>query len=72
MLRAQKDVEWTLFDVGWLADYFLLAGKSFMVPIKDKFPIDMDGWSACVRGHWGRSRELDCCKGRREGGDGAV
>ena len=50
MLRAQTDVEWTLFNVGWLADYFLPAGKSFMAPIKDKFPIDVDGWSACIRG----------------------
>ncbi len=50
MLRAQTNVEWTLFNVGWLADYFLPAGKSFMAPIKGKFPIDVDGWSACIRG----------------------
>ena len=50
MLRAQTEVEWTLFNVGWLADYFLPASKTFMAPIKDKFPIDVDGWGACIRG----------------------
>lgn len=49
-LRAQTEVEWTLFNVGWLADYFLPASKSFMTPNKDTFPIDVDGWKACVRG----------------------
>ena len=50
MLRAQKEIEWTLFNVGWLADYFLPAGKTFMASIKDLFPVDVDGWKACVRG----------------------
>lgn len=26
------------------------AGKTFMAPIKDKFPIYVDGWRACIRG----------------------
>ena len=50
MLRAQREVEWTLFNVGWLADYFLPVRKTIMTPIKDKFPIDVDSWIACIRG----------------------
>ena len=50
MLRAQTKVEWTLFNMGWLADYFLPTRKTFMAPIKDKFPIDVDSWKACIRG----------------------
>ena len=50
MLKAQADVEWTLFNMGWLTDYFLPAGKTYMAPIKDKFPVYVDGWRACVRG----------------------
>ena len=50
MLRAQDQVEWTLFNVGWLADYFLPEEKTYMAPIKDTFPVDVDGWRACVRG----------------------
>lgn len=50
ILRAQDQVQWTLFNVGWLADYFLPEKKTYMAPIKDKFPVDVDGWRACVRG----------------------
>ncbi|KAI4251761.1 MAG: hypothetical protein LQ352_004673 [Teloschistes flavicans] len=50
MLRAQEEVEWTLFNMGWLADYFLPEGKSYMPGIKDEFPVDVDGWKACIRG----------------------
>ena len=49
-MRAQTGVEWTLFNVGWLADDFLPAGKSLMTPAKGLFPVDVDEWKACVRG----------------------
>ena len=49
-LGAQTEVEWTLFNVGWLADYFLPSDASSMTPAKDTFPVDVDGWRACIRG----------------------
>ncbi|KAL8993177.1 MAG: hypothetical protein Q9169_006549 [Polycauliona sp. 2 TL-2023] len=49
-LKAQDTVTWTLFNNGWLADYFLPRGKTYMRPIPDEFPVDPNGWKACVRG----------------------
>ncbi|KAL9130664.1 MAG: hypothetical protein Q9217_001191 [Psora testacea] len=49
-LKQQQEIEWTLFNPGWLADYFLPVGKSYMKPIPQEFPVDPEGWSACVRG----------------------
>lgn len=50
ILKAQHEIEWTLFNVGWLADYFLPPSKTYMTPVPDKFPIDPAGWRACIRG----------------------
>ncbi|KAL9614301.1 MAG: hypothetical protein Q9167_001184 [Letrouitia subvulpina] len=50
MLRAQSEVEWTLFNCGWIMDYFLPSSKTYMKPIKEKFPVDPEAWTACIRG----------------------
>lgn len=34
-------------------DYFLPTAKTFMTPIKEKFPVDADAWRACIRGGGG-------------------
>lgn len=49
MLKEQNEVEWTLFNVGWLADYFLPKERTYMKPVLE-FPVDPNGWRACVRG----------------------
>ena len=49
-LKAQTEVEWTLFNIGWLADYFLPNSQTYMTPIPGKFPIDQNSWSTCIRG----------------------
>ena len=50
VLEQQKDVEWTIFNNGWLMDYFLTEDKTYMPSIPDEFPIDPNGWKACIRG----------------------
>ncbi|PHH68971.1 hypothetical protein CDD82_160 [Ophiocordyceps australis] len=51
MLREEKDVEWTIFNNGWIMDYCLPAhAEKHMPSIPDEFPIDPDGWKACIRG----------------------
>ncbi|KAL8786520.1 MAG: hypothetical protein Q9213_002747 [Squamulea squamosa] len=59
-LRAQDTVTWTLFNGGWLADYFLPSAKTHMAPIPDEFPIDPNGWSACVRGTGDEEQSWTC------------
>ena len=49
MLRSQEEVEWTLFNVGWIADYLLPEEKTYISPVPGKFPIDRKPWSACIR-----------------------
>ncbi|KAL8870811.1 MAG: hypothetical protein Q9174_003229 [Haloplaca sp. 1 TL-2023] len=43
-------LEWTLLECGWFMDYFLTADKSHMRPVPDEFPIDLDKWTARIRG----------------------
>ena len=31
-------------------DYFLPKDKTYMPPIPDEFPVDPNGWRACIRG----------------------
>lgn len=62
MLKEQEEVEWTLFNMGWLADYFLPEGRSYMPPIKDEFPVDVDGWKACVRGSGNEAQSWTCAR----------
>lgn len=46
----KKKVDWTLVNNGWLMDYFLPKGKTWMPAIPDEFPVDPNGWRVCVRG----------------------
>jgi hypothetical protein len=50
ILEQQNDVEWTIFNNGWLMDYFLTEDKTYMPSIPKEFPIDPNGWEACIRG----------------------
>ncbi|KAL8848891.1 MAG: hypothetical protein Q9221_006116 [Calogaya cf. arnoldii] len=51
ILKAEADgVEWTCIENGWFMDYFLPKEKSYMKPVPDEFPIDLDAWTAVVRG----------------------
>ena len=59
-LRAQDTVKWTLFNNGWLADYFLPAAKTHMPPIPDEFPVDVNGWRARVRGTGEEEQSWTC------------
>lgn len=43
-------MDWTLLNNGWLMDYFLTKGKTWMPAIPDEFPVDPNGWGVCVRG----------------------
>lgn len=47
---GKKRVDWTLVNNGWLMDYFLTKGKTWMPAIPDEFPVDPNGWGVCVRG----------------------
>ena len=50
ILENEKHVEWTIFNNGWLLDYFLTEGKTHMPSIPNEFPVDPNGWKACIRG----------------------
>ncbi|PFH62476.1 hypothetical protein XA68_13378 [Ophiocordyceps unilateralis] len=50
ILEKEEEVEWTIFNNGWLMDYFLTADKSYMPSIPKEFPVDPNGWRACIRG----------------------
>ncbi|KAL9059285.1 MAG: hypothetical protein Q9206_001561 [Seirophora lacunosa] len=51
ILKAEAgDVEWTCIENGWFMDYFLPKEKSYMRPVPDEFPINLDAWTARVRG----------------------
>jgi swainsonine biosynthesis oxidoreductase SwnR len=49
VLAQEKDVEWTIFNNGWLMDYFLTEEKSYMPAIPKEFPVDPNNWKACIR-----------------------
>lgn len=49
-LRGSSGIEWTLFNGGWLMDYFLTKDRTYMPAIPDEFPIDPSNWRACIRG----------------------
>ncbi|CAG8949080.1 hypothetical protein HYFRA_00002209 [Hymenoscyphus fraxineus] len=50
LLSESTGVKWTLFNGGWLMDYFLTTDKTYMPAIPDEFPIDPNSWRACIRG----------------------
>ncbi|KAI4145783.1 MAG: hypothetical protein LQ341_002273 [Variospora aurantia] len=65
ILKAEAgDVEWTCIENGWFMDYFLPKEQSYMKPVPDEFPINLDAWTARVRGtgdepqSWTLAREV--------------
>ena len=64
MLGQSSGVEWTLFNCGWLMELFLPSSKSYLPDVAEEFPIDPNGWRACIRGtgdepvSWTSAREL--------------
>ncbi|KAB8218710.1 NAD(P)-binding protein [Aspergillus novoparasiticus] len=62
VLLEAKGVEWTLFENGWLMDYFLPEGKTYMPAIPDEFPVDPNGWKACIRGTGDEPQSWTSCR----------
>ncbi|KAG9241337.1 hypothetical protein BJ878DRAFT_233823 [Calycina marina] len=49
-LLRDSSIQWTLFNGGWLMDYFLPQEKTHMPPIPAEFPVDPNNSRACIRG----------------------
>lgn len=49
-LLRKSSIQWTLFNGGWLMDYLLPSNQTYMPSIPDEFPVDPNGWKACIRG----------------------
>ena len=62
LLKEQKEVEWTLFNPGWLADYFLPKELTYMKPVPLEFPVDANGWRAHVRGTGDEGQSWTCAR----------
>ena len=62
ILRESSGVEWTLFNNGWLMDYFLPKEKTYMAPIPDEFPVDPNSWRACIRGTGDEMQAWTCAR----------
>ena len=62
MLQAQKELEWTLFNPGFLADYFLPETKTYMSPVPELFPVDNRKWCAHVRGTGDQPQSWTCAR----------
>ena len=62
LLRESEGVEWTLFNGGWLADYFLPESKTYMPAIPDEFPIDPNGFKALIRGTGDEPQSWTCAR----------
>ena len=62
MLQEQKQVEWTLFNVGWLADYFLPKELTYIKPGPLEFPVDPNAWQASVRGTGDERQSWTCAR----------
>ena len=62
LLRETRGIEWTLFNGGWLADYFLNKEKTYMPAIPDEFPIDANGFKACIRGTGDEPQSWTCAR----------
>jgi hypothetical protein len=43
-------------------DYFLPKEKTYMMPIPDLFPIDPNGWKACIRGTGDEPQSYTCAR----------
>jgi hypothetical protein len=62
ILRESSGIEWTLFNGGWLMDYFLPKEKTYMPPIPDEFPVDPNNWRACIRGTGNETQAWTCAR----------
>lgn len=62
ILKQSSGIEWTLFNGGWLMDYFLPQEKTYMPPIPDEFPVDPNGWRACIRGTGDEPQAWTCAR----------
>lgn len=62
ILRESKGIEWTLFNTGWLMDYFLPKEKTYMSPIPDLFSVDPNDWRACIRGTGDERQAWTCAR----------
>ena len=62
MLKEQEEVKWTLFNTGWLADYFVPKEYTYMKPIPLEFPVDANGWRAIVRGTGDEGQSWTCAR----------
>ncbi|MCJ1281405.1 hypothetical protein MMC26_000724 [Xylographa opegraphella] len=61
-LKETKGVEWTLFNFGWLADYFLPQSKTYIPAEPETFPIDPNNWRACTRGTGDEPQSWTCAR----------
>ena len=62
MLREQNQVEWTLFNIGWLADYFIPKELTYIKPAPRDFPIDANDYWAIVRGTGDERQSWTCAR----------
>lgn len=62
ILKESNGVEWTLFNGGWLMDYFLPQDRTYMPPIPDEFPVDPNNWRACIRGTGDELQAWTCAR----------
>ncbi|KAF2491700.1 f420-dependent NADP reductase [Lophium mytilinum] len=49
-LAAQKDVEWTLFNLGWLADYLVPQKNRYIRNIDDAHPVNFNDKTMIIPG----------------------
>jgi hypothetical protein len=62
ILKDSSGVQWTLFNGGWLMDYYLPQEKTYMPPIPDEFPVDPNNWRACIRGNGDEMQAWTCAR----------
>ena len=62
ILKGSNGIEWTLFNNGWLMDYFLPKDKTYMPPIPDEFSVDPNDWRACIKGTGDEVQAWTCAR----------
>ena len=62
ILRESSGIEWTLFNFGWLMDYFLPQSKTYIPPLPDIFPVDPNAWRGCIRGTGNELQSWTCAR----------
>ena len=61
-LQESSGIEWTIFNFGWLADYFLPQRQTYMPFSHDMFPIDTNNWRACIKGTGDETQAWTCAR----------